>query len=85
MRAIATASYDLTQDSGREQRGEAGASRSERECRHLGESKAFGAATRPRLAGYLLRYIQADSAIKTTVMIQSEESLIPVFLAMRRY
>jgi hypothetical protein len=32
---------------------------------------------------YLLRYIHADRASKTTVVIQSEESRIPVFFCMR--
>ena len=32
---------------------------------------------------YLLKYIHAASANKMTVMIQRDESLIPVFLAMR--
>jgi len=34
------------------------------------------------LAAYRLKYIHAVSANKTTVTIQRDESLIPVFLAM---
>ena len=37
-----------------------------------------------RLPTYLLKNIQAVSASKTTVTIQRDESLIPVFLAMTR-
>lgn len=57
--------------------------------RRLGAERSaeqeFYAAATPRLVDYLLKYIQADSTIKTTVIIHNEESLIPVFLAMRRY
>jgi len=35
-----------------------------------------------RALPYLLKYVQAASANKTTAVIQSDESLIPVFLAM---
>jgi len=53
--------------------------------RRIGERRRVGPLRKQGWPAYRLRYIQADSAIKTTVMIQSEESLIPVFLAMRRY
>jgi len=34
---------------------------------------------------YRLKYIHAAKTISTTVMIHSDESLIPVFLAMARH
>jgi hypothetical protein len=43
-----------------------------------------GAVAAPVVRVYLLKNIQALSARKTTVTIQRDESLIPVFLAMPR-
>jgi hypothetical protein len=43
-----------------------------------------GVTSSVSLAAYLLKYIHAVSANRTIAMIQSEESLISVFLAMSR-
>jgi hypothetical protein len=46
-------------------------------CKNAG---SVGVGERP--LSYFLKYVQAASANKTTAVIQSDESLIPVFLAM---